>query len=256
MITRQHYHPNFKFSDIKFQKHPIAHLADHIEAEKLTGELESWLNILKSSERAEIICKNGAVLTISRAEIGIGDDGFLSVINGHKETFTFEVGLIFNEYTWLKSDVDEQSLLKIIARLNNQDNIKYETHKKDNSGREEVESVLLDLSYENFNIETMKSDELDDLLNEKAEDENYGYLIKFKKDAAEEFKLSEIDENGFHLSVYADLDKIKITWKKVDSTELSTLIRSREVFGDLTFKINRKYIYEDVSDFMIQFLDL
>ena len=124
MIIQQGYHSNFKFSDIQFQKHEIAEIANMMSAD-VPKHLKPWLLNMLSSERAEILCKDHAVISISKAESKWLGETMINLIKG--ENKNFEVSILYGNEIDNRTHVSKKELLKLIARLNDQDIIEWHT---------------------------------------------------------------------------------------------------------------------------------
>lgn len=219
MFTRQHYHPNFKFSDINFMK-----------SRKLDEIYEAC---------AEIVCINKAVLTISRL----------------KNDLSFDIELKYNSYSATKTNIYYHDLLKIIALLNEQDEIEFQTHDNCPNLPDEVESVYIDVSFEGSRVIDMRHEHVFKYLETDRENSERYYQIRLNTEAANRYKLSKLDDDGFHIAVLVYNNHITVASRKLGENGLTQIDYRREDVGDEVFNLSSKLTYENVGEFALTFLD-
>lgn len=211
MIIQQRYNQNFKFSDINFQKHEIAEIAEMMSAD-VPEHLKPWLLNMASAERAEILCKDHVVISISRAVSQWYGESMINLIKGEDDHF--EVSILNGNEITNKTHVSKKELLKLIARLNDQDIIEYQTHDSWRYLPDDVAAVYLDLRAEEFNENDIVFPTDAELLYPAPMINKNGYLVRLNNLAAEKHGLEAIDGDGFHFSLVVGVDNIEIRYKR------------------------------------------
>lgn len=252
MIIQQRYHPNFKFNDIRFQKHEIAEIAGMVNDE-IEEHLKPWLINMASAVRAEILCKDHAVISISKAESQWSDETLINLIKGENDYF--EVSFLNGNEINNRTHVSKKELLKLIARLNDQDIIEWQTHDSCRYLPDDVDAVFIDLTCEEFNENDIVFSTDEELLYPKPRINKNGYLIRMSNVAAEKYGLEAVDEDGFHFSLVVGVDEIEIRYKRSDEDETRVLYSiQNSKHGELVHAIREAN--ENPGEYVMGILDM
>lgn len=251
MIVQQRYHPNFKFSDIEFQKHEISEIAGMMSAD-VPDHLKPWLLNMASAVRAEILCKDHVVISISRAESQWSDDLLVNLIKGEGDHF--EVSVLKGNEINNRTHVSKKELLKLIARLNDQDIIEWQTHDSCRYLPDDVDAVFIDLTCEEFNENDIVFSTDEELLYPKPRINKNGYLIRMSNVAAEKYGLEAVDEDGFHFSLVVGVDEIEIRYKRSDEDETRVFYNVENTGMGMLARMIRG-TNENPGDFVIEILN-
>lgn len=217
VIQQQHYHPGFKVSDLSFQEHEISEIAKLI-GEDVPDHLKPWLRNMLAAERAELLCKVHAVISISRSESQWSGDLLVNLMKGEGDCF--DVIVIKGSEIESKCFVSRKELLKLIARMNDQDIIEWQTGDSFQYLPADVEAVFLDLRCEEFSEDDIVLPSDVDLLYPAPRINKNGYLIRFNSLAAGKLGLDVIDAQGFHCSLIVGVDEIEMKLKRNGFNEI------------------------------------
>lgn len=217
MVIQQRYHPGFKFSDISFKKHEISEIAKLVGLD-IPDHLKPWLRNMMAAERAEILCKDHAVISISRSESQWSGDLMVNLIKGEGDCF--DVTVIKGNEIESKCYLSRKELLKLIARLNDQDIIEWQTVDSFLYLPADVEAVFLDLRFEEFSDDDIVLPSDKELLYPASRINKSGYLVRLNSLAAEEHVLDAIDAQGFHCSLIVGVDEIEMKFRRIGFDEI------------------------------------
>jgi len=251
MIIQQGYHSNFKFSDIQFQKHELAEIAEMVGAD-VPEHLKPWLHNMLSAERAEILCKDHAVISISKAESQWSGETQVNLIKGEGDYF--EVSTLNGNEINNKTHVSKKDLLKLIARLNDQATIEWQTHDSWRYLPADVEVVYLDLSAEEFNEDDIVLPSDEELLYPAPRVNKNGYLVRLNNLAAEKHGLDAIGKDGFHCSLVVGVDDIEVLFRQSNANETRVFYNVENTGMGMLARMIRG-TNENPGDFVIEILN-